>query len=272
MTMAAPLEAGLGEAVTLAKSGDNTSITVPAGAPRNPLVLSASLRERKKSATRLALEEAALRLVADRGLAQVTVDDIADAVNVSPRTFFNYFPSKDAAITGYDPGRSEHLVAALLARADDEEPLDSMIAVMVEMSCQLVDEAADSSVQRSLWLTRLSVIKSDAHLLAGFVAGNMATERELTATLARRLGVDPLKDAYPGLVVAVTMAAARIAAMNWATGEGSNSLVALTVDTLGQLAAGLRRPHPPQTANARESNHSARPRSTPKSRDNKEAR
>lgn len=70
---------------------------------------SAGLRERKKLATKQALALAAMKLAVQRGLENVRVEDIADAANVSRRTFTNYFASKEEAIaslsTAGSPGR-----------------------------------------------------------------------------------------------------------------------------------------------------------------------
>ena len=84
--------------------------------------MTSGLRERKKLATRLALHEAALRLVAERGLDAVSVDDIADQADVSPRTFFNYFPSKVDAVLGLDPEAPRRQADAFLGRPADESP------------------------------------------------------------------------------------------------------------------------------------------------------
>src|SRR5919206_1142741 len=87
------------------------------------------LRERKKLATRLAIHEAALRLVAERGLDRVSVDDIAQRADVSPRTFFNYFPAKDDAVLGLDPGATDRMVEAYADRPPGESPVQALRAV-----------------------------------------------------------------------------------------------------------------------------------------------
>ena len=85
------------------------------------------LRERKKLATREALHEAALRLFAERGYRATTVADIADAANVSERTFFRYFRSKeDVALQ--DLGRLlPRLEQAIRERPSSEPPLRALL-------------------------------------------------------------------------------------------------------------------------------------------------
>src|SRR3954452_2536083 len=91
--------------------------------------MTSGLRERKKLATRLALHRAALELVAERGLEHVSVDDIAARADVSPRTFFNYFSSKDDAVLGLDPDAMQRQVTELRARPAEEPPVEALRAV-----------------------------------------------------------------------------------------------------------------------------------------------
>src|SRR5688500_11119898 len=87
-------------------------------------------RERKKLETRRALAGAALRLAAERGVDQITIDEIADEADVSVRTFFNYCPSKEAAIAAWDRERMAAMHAEVRDRPADEPPLEAMRAVL----------------------------------------------------------------------------------------------------------------------------------------------
>src|SRR6202046_4045696 len=98
--------------------------TSPAGEQR------ASRRERKKLAPRRSLRRVAFDLVAERGFAHVTVEDIAEAADVSPRTFFNYFPSKEAALFGADTGRTEALRLRLIQQSPGETALEALGIVL----------------------------------------------------------------------------------------------------------------------------------------------
>jgi len=109
-------------------------------------------RDRKKLATRHALRSAALRLVAARGIHHVTVEDVAEAADVSTRTFFNYFASKEEAVIGIDPGQAEHFTQALAARPSDEAPLRALQAVLGELAGQIAEGEDD-------WLLRMEVVR-----------------------------------------------------------------------------------------------------------------
>ena len=91
--------------------------------------MTSGLRERKKLATRHALHEAALHLVAAHGLDGVSVDDIAARADVSPRTFFNYFATKDDAVVGLDPAGPAEQAAALAGRPASESAVEALRAV-----------------------------------------------------------------------------------------------------------------------------------------------
>src|SRR3954451_12021455 len=110
------------------------------------------LRERKKRATRQALHGAALRLGAERGFDDVTIEDIAAAADVSPRTFFNYFGSKEDVIVNPDPDRVERLRANLAANTSDDGPLAVVEKAWIAQLAEVTD-------QREEWLLRLRLVR-----------------------------------------------------------------------------------------------------------------
>ena len=91
------------------------------------------LRERKKQATRQALREAALRLALERGPDQVRVEDIAEAAGVSPRTYNNYFASREQAIvSAVTADREVRIAAAVAARPAGVRLADAVAEAVVE--------------------------------------------------------------------------------------------------------------------------------------------
>src|SRR5687768_2174647 len=154
------------------------------------------LRERKKLATRLALHEAALRLVAERGLDSVSVDDIAARADVSPRTFFNYFSTKDDAVLGLDPEASNRQIELLLARPAHETPLEALRAVSREQAVEMAGET-------DLWPMRLKVIDTHPALLARLAAAFGQSERALAEAIAERTSTRVGVHAYPTMLAGV---------------------------------------------------------------------
>src|SRR4029450_2504217 len=78
------------------------------------------LRERKKLRTRAELSDAAFRLLAERGFDETTIEDIVEQVEVSPRTFFRYFDSKEDVVIGFFDDLGLELRSMLAARPPEE--------------------------------------------------------------------------------------------------------------------------------------------------------
>ncbi|WP_119726995.1 TetR/AcrR family transcriptional regulator [Thermomonospora amylolytica] len=120
-----------------------------------PHVESAGLRERKKQRTRQAIFAAALRLFAERGYDETTIADIAAAADVSPRTFFAYFPSKEDVIFAEIDDRLAEVQQRLARRASGETPLETIRQSVVEVMQALVTEQGEHGpVQVRLVLER----------------------------------------------------------------------------------------------------------------------
>jgi AcrR family transcriptional regulator len=157
------------------------------------------LRARKKAETRSALGGAALAIALERGLDDVSIDDIAAAANVSPRTFHNYFESKaDALVAGWRAILGVY-VDQVRARPAEEPILRSLEHVLSAI-------AMDAAAHREETEAHLALLASRG--LArhrGLLIEEAA--RALVDVVAERTGTDPVHDVYPRLVTMAAIAA-----------------------------------------------------------------
>jgi AcrR family transcriptional regulator len=182
------------------------------------------LRERKRRATRRAIQLAALRLVADRGLDNVTIDEVSRVADISPRTFFNYFPSKEEAILGDPPTLAEtEALERFVSNADGTAVFAGLVTVLVE--------AGDASLEDAeLMQLRHSLVKEYPQLFALRMAKMRAFEEQIVALIARRLRHDDPAaevsaiDRRARLMTHVSLGVMRHAWASWATTEPRSEL------------------------------------------------
>jgi AcrR family transcriptional regulator len=180
-----------------------------------------SLRERKKHLTREALVRSALDLFETRGFDEVTVDDIAAQADVSPRTFFRYFGSKEAVLYADQEELLTSMREVIEARPADEHPLHALraaVAVVTEHTAQ----HRDDHLRRARLAQRGASIATyrNAVLVP-------AWEEMLAEAVARRLGVDPLTDPRPALFAGVAIAVMTAAGVLWLASDGKDDVVAV---------------------------------------------
>jgi AcrR family transcriptional regulator len=159
------------------------------------------LRERKKQATREALRTAALRLALERGPENVRVDDIAEAAGVSPRTYNNYFASREQAIVAaVTAERAARVGLAVAARPAGVSLADAVIDAVVEQYTEPGEDA-------------LLMITSSPALRAGYVDTVASIEGPLADAIAGRC---PGMDGLTAQVLAAAVGAAtKLALRQW---------------------------------------------------------
>ncbi|MDI5906772.1 TetR family transcriptional regulator, partial [Streptomyces sp. 12257] len=148
-----------------------------------------TLRERKKQRTREALLRAAIELFTTEGYERTTVDDIADAVEVSQRTFFRYFAGKEDAALALDEMTVTRFVDAVRARPSHEPPLEALRQAVLE-GWDTLHEVVESVVPVERFLAMYRVIESTPVLLAAHLRRSAEVEEVLTRVLAEREGLD----------------------------------------------------------------------------------
>jgi AcrR family transcriptional regulator len=187
------------------------------------------LREQKKQATREALREAALRLAVERGPDNVRVDDIAEAAGVSPRTYNNYFSSREQAIVAAVTAEREAQIAAAVAgRPANIRLTDAVVEAIVQQYTDPAEHNRDT----------LLLITTRPTLRDAFVDTATVIERPLATAIAQRLGdTDP----HTAHVLAASVAAAvRVALRQWVQPTTTSPTAGSLVVPAGSLPDLLR--------------------------------
>ena len=195
------------------------------------------LRARKRMQTRARIEDAAVSLVLTEGLEHVTVQAISDRAEVSPRTFFNYFDSKDAAILGVGNASTiAVLVEEFLDQDEHEDPIESVVALLLF----LFDVPSTRLLIRQ---DRMELLRRHPELLATQFEQFTHTKNQVCLTvqqiLTRHAGTSLAAEDIAG-VAPVTLAMCGMA-VQIAVGDLAKQHTHADVDQISERAVGLVR-------------------------------
>ncbi|MGC0249146.1 TetR/AcrR family transcriptional regulator [Pseudactinotalea sp. Z1748] len=167
-----------------------------------------SLREIKKRMTREAIAAAALKLTVEKGLANVTLDEIAREAFVSPRTVSNYFSAKEEAVLA----AGNHGLSELIEEFDSEDSQTPPLAALWDILSSYAREHPEN-LQKA---AQTADLERDNPSLRPFrVAQQAELEDVLRSRIAARTGTDAATDVYPWLVSSAVGAALSASLAIW---------------------------------------------------------
>jgi AcrR family transcriptional regulator len=185
------------------------------------------LRERKRQQTRERLTRAALALFLERGFEATTLDDIAAAADISRRSFFHYFASKEDVVFAWQEKSTAALIAAVATRPANESMLTAAENAIAAMARQLEPGEAIAMAQLK---------RENPALQARDQVKYEKLERALAEALGKRAGYEAEK-LQARLVAMITTGAMRIGAEFWAADGGCEKPEALTKRTFAAIRA-----------------------------------
>ncbi|HEY6594707.1 MAG TPA: TetR family transcriptional regulator [Asanoa sp.] len=162
----------------------------------------AGLRERNRARTRAEIRAAALRLISEQGYAATTVDQIAKAADVSPSTFFRYFPTKEDAVMVDD--LDAPMIEAFRRQPPEVSPLDAFRAVMQEVYGGMPEEVREQERMR------IRIVLQTPELRDRMLGSLGETITMLAGIIAERVGRspdDPKVVHFAGALTGVVLAA-----------------------------------------------------------------
>ena len=197
------------------------------------------LRERQRTALRAEIQRAALRMFAAQGFDNVTTEAIAEAVGISPSTFFRHVPSKEYLLLGATQRGRAKIVANFHARPQDEDVADSIATAILARTSQFVND------DKTLELWRRAMASAPAELRRASLLNREDCDELISAVALRLDNTAGPVDLRAGVLVRSTVAAVEYAYEWWLTYDQSESLHALTERALQLVTRGLASPRPP---------------------------
>jgi AcrR family transcriptional regulator len=195
------------------------------------------LRALKKQMTRESISTAALELALEKGFGRLTVEEIARRAIVSPRTFSNYFSSKDEAVVAAGNQYWVDVLDRLGDRPVDEHPLQSMRTLLVDAT------AATDDPQLHQAIRTLRLCQQTPALRTSHVRLYARLEATLRTAVAARSRTDLDRDLYPWLIAASAVAAMRSAMLLWMINDAAaEELPKLIGAAFDQVTGGLPAP------------------------------
>lgn len=195
------------------------------------------LRARKKDRTRRTIEKVALDLVDAHGFDGTTVDEIAAAADIAPRTFFHYFSSKEDVILADYTVRLERIVAALKISPGDQGP-------WLALRDAFLTVAADYESEQEQILRRFRIIRSTPSVTARSLLLQATWEDTITDAVSGWLDLEGTDDIRPRLIAGAALAAMRASLAQWLSDDGHSPLpdhIAYCFDVMHDGLGGLGR-------------------------------
>lgn len=193
------------------------------------------LRERKKLKTKAAIQREAMRLFLERGFEATTVEDIAEAVEISPSTFFNYFPSKEEVV--FQDDLDPLILAAFDAQPTTMNPIARLRAAMRSVFAQIQPE------QETLIQQRVQLMASTPELRAAMLGQFAELADQIADLLASRVG--KRRDDFALHNIAGALLGVLMGAMITISENPKTDLLHVIDDALAHLEAGLPLDWPP---------------------------
>lgn len=188
--------------------------------------------QRRRDRTRSALTTAALELFRTKGYDATTVDEIADAADVSPRTFFHHFATKEEVLFGGHEERRRELISTLEDRLETEPVWKATCSAMMTV----VDAFETDPV---FFRERASLYGREPGLRAAVLSINDRLVNDMAEVLAAKLRCRP-GDLTPRLIATLANGAMRSAIDSWVSSRTGADLRAMAIEALRVARPALR--------------------------------